>query len=196
MKKLYTIISLSVITLLSTGTAKATIHLIFSQSTPTEGFFPASFIAQCGDTIRWKNTNGTHTTASTSIPGTATPWASGNITANPGFSIVVTVVGTYNYTCHPATPHMPASFTVQCSSGLPVLNFNFVNVAYPNPSTGKITIEAKGDLTIYNMVGEAVLSQTLTAEKTEIDLSTKPKGIYFVYINSENGSITKKIMIQ
>ena len=57
---------------------------------------------------------------------------------------------------------------------------NLKIIAYPNPNTGKFTIENKGELNIYNLLGEKIFSQKLSLPKTEIDFSSQPKGIYFV----------------
>ena len=72
---------------------------------------------------------------------------------------------------------------------------NNINI-YPNPTTGKFTIENKGDLTICNLLGKNILSQKLTSAKTEIDLSNHPKGIYFAKIRDRGNNCTVKILIQ
>jgi hypothetical protein len=66
---------------------------------------------------------------------------------------------------------------------------------YPNPSSGKFTVEAKGILTVHNTLGEKIYSEKLVADKTEIDLSGNAKGIYFIRVDSETGSVTKKIIV-
>jgi len=92
--------------------SNATVHIITANTTPTEGFVPSLVAAVTGDTIKWVNGNGTHTTASTSIPTGATSWNSPTIGAT-GFTYVITVPGTYNYTCHPTGGgHMDASIIV------------------------------------------------------------------------------------
>ena len=73
---------------------------------------------------------------------------------------------------------------------------------FPNPSSGIFTVISEEEITsieIYNVLGENIspLSPgTGAGGEVEINLSTQPKGIYFVQINSEKGSITKKIVIQ
>ncbi len=73
--------------------------------------------------------------------------------------------------------------------------YDFINV-YPNPSNGKFIIEAKGDLIIYNLLGEIIISQRIVSDKTEIDLRGEAKGIYFILVNSGKGIVTKRIVIQ
>ena len=42
---------------------------------------------------------------------------------------------------------------------------------------------------VFNVLGEEVLSTKITKEKTEIDISTYPKGVYFVRIQNATQSI-------
>jgi subtilisin-like proprotein convertase family protein len=73
---------------------------------------------------------------------------------------------------------------------------------YPNPSNGKFTIDITGaqmthnTLEIYNVLGERVFQSELTAQKSEIDLSSSPKGIYFVKIFAGAIPIVEKIVLQ
>ena len=93
MRKIYFIISLSLCSLLSVNSVHATIRIINAQGTnsATNAFVPNVCNAVVGDTIKWVLISGTHTTASTSVPGGAAPWAEANITGS-GFIYVVTVV--------------------------------------------------------------------------------------------------------
>jgi len=192
------IISLSLSYLLETNYVNATVHIITAVSTPTEGFFPAITNAVCGDTIKWVLGNGTHTTASTSIPNGAAPWNSPNITTS-GFIYVVTVPGTYNYTCHPTTGgHMDASIVVTCSTGVPSIDHDFASSVYPNPCSEKIVIETPMAeiISFYNVVGEKIKSVTVKTGQTkiEIDVAELTKGIYFVKIFNGEKIHTEKIM--
>ena len=57
--------------------------------------------------------------------------------------------------------------------------------AFPNPTSGKIFIREKGEITVYNSLGEIVLSENIT-EANEIDLSNQPKGVYYVKLSDSN----------
>ncbi len=67
---------------------------------------------------------------------------------------------------------------------------------YPNPSAGKFIIEASGELQAYNMLGEKIYSQQLVSEKSEIDLSSRSKGIYFLKVQSGDKIYSGKVIIQ
>ena len=79
----------------------------------------------------------------------------------------------------------------------------FVNV-FPNPSTGPVNVDitapglGQTDIVVYNMVGEVVDQvsyNALSPKKAKINLEGKPNGLYFVKVKTENGSSTKKIVL-
>jgi hypothetical protein len=67
---------------------------------------------------------------------------------------------------------------------------------YPNPSNGLYAIElpAKAEITITNVLGETVLTQSLQPEKSSIDLQQQPRGIYFVKVVSEGKTQMSKLV--
>ncbi|MBL0046851.1 MAG: T9SS type A sorting domain-containing protein [Bacteroidetes bacterium] len=77
---------------------------------------------------------------------------------------------------------------------------------YPNPSNGKISIsyynlDSKSiSLMISSMEGKEILKQNsaLNANQfnTQLDLTTYPKGIYFIQLTTDKNSITKKLVIK
>lgn len=71
---------------------------------------------------------------------------------------------------------------------------------FPNPSTGKFTIDSKitkGEISIYNLLGEKVfLSTVQQINGSAIDLSYQPNGIYFINVKTERESLTQKIIIE
>ena len=182
------------------NSADATTIIITAQTNPIEEFIPSIANAVCGDTIKWVNGNGTHTTASTTIPSGALPWNSPTINAG-GYTYVVTVAGTYNYTCHPLSGgHMDASIVVTCSTAIPFIDDNNISFAWPIPFSGSITIEetANADMIIlYNIPGADIKSVSLKhgQTKVEIDAAQLPKGIYFYSIIKQGVILeTRKIV--
>lgn len=76
---------------------------------------------------------------------------------------------------------------------------------FPNPSHGIFTIRfnnyqnaGKSTITIYNMLGKLIMSTSLNAKTTSIDLSSNSTGIYLYRIVSEQGSpvANGKLIIQ
>ena len=70
---------------------------------------------------------------------------------------------------------------------------------YPNPATKTITLGNEsikdGYFEIYNLLGEKVLENAFIATQ-KFDISTLPKGIYFIKIRNENSSSSGKLVIE
>jgi len=63
---------------------------------------------------------------------------------------------------------------------------------YPNPANTVITIDAQGfiKVEVYNTIGQLIETKN---DKT-VDVSAYNTGIYFLHIQTENGTVTKKVM--
>ena len=72
-----------------------------------------------------------------------------------------------------------------------------VNI-FPNPSSGIFTVQSPSSrirsVDVYSVYGEKVYSQIVNSKSQIIRLDL-PNGIYFLKVNSEKGSTTKKIII-
>jgi photosystem II stability/assembly factor-like uncharacterized protein len=73
-----------------------------------------------------------------------------------------------------------------------------INV-YPNPATDKITIKTsptptRSQLTIMNLNGEEILTQSLIKPKTQIDISSLPSGVYFVRLTNDRTVEVRKFV--
>jgi parallel beta-helix repeat protein len=94
---------------------------------------------------------------------------------------------------------------VDCS-GINELNNNLSVKVFPNPTTGIITLEiqqqqpGKIGLCLFNMHGQVIWCEAANKQskdlKKQIDLSTYPKGIYYLRINDNNNVIMKKVILQ
>lgn len=62
---------------------------------------------------------------------------------------------------------------------------------YPNPALGSFTVEGTGLLTIYNVLGQKIMEQSVETQ-THISL---PEGIYLVKLTVDNNSTTKKVVV-
>ena len=72
---------------------------------------------------------------------------------------------------------------------------------YPNPTNGVFNIKMDGllpkTLELYDLKGQKIFFKnefTNTEEKIKIDISSVPSGIYFIKIETENNTITKRII--
>jgi len=72
---------------------------------------------------------------------------------------------------------------------------------YPNPASDKIYIERTNndvmEIKLFDIVGKQVPNEIQSKDQiTEVDLSVLSDGVYFVKINTGQGTLTKKIIIQ
>ena len=81
-----------------------------------------------------------------------------------------------DYICHVKEEQSTISITYfAIESNLSIINFSF---------------------SILNILGENILQGKLNNVKTILNLSSQPKGIYFIKIEASGSTITKKIIIQ
>jgi hypothetical protein len=71
---------------------------------------------------------------------------------------------------------------------------------YPNPSNGKFKVQCEEasmfKCDVIDQLGKNVLSTTIQKDLSDdLDLTSFPKGLYFVRLTNETGSCTKKLMI-
>jgi hypothetical protein len=78
-------------------------------------------------------------------------------------------------------------------------NINDNIVVYPNPAQNFIklsNLNGAESLILYNLTGKIMLTQTVEADLTEVDISAFDSGIYFIKIYSKNKSIIIKKIIK
>lgn len=77
-------------------------------------------------------------------------------------------------------------------------NLHHINI-YPNPNDGQFYISGNANeltaIDIYDIMGQLILSKTVLAGLHFMDLSDKPKGVYFITLRTEKNSITKKVVL-
>ncbi len=75
---------------------------------------------------------------------------------------------------------------------------NYFDNVFPNPFTTNLNIENKTDikrLSIFNNLGKVVVvKENINALITTVDLTSIAKGIYFLQLQTNEGTITKKII--
>ena len=69
---------------------------------------------------------------------------------------------------------------------------------FPNPTKGIVYVTTSEDylLKVYNTLGELILEQKLLTNKSKIDLTNEPKGIYYLEFYSSEIIETKKIVLE
>lgn len=71
---------------------------------------------------------------------------------------------------------------------------------FPNPTNGKLFLQSDVPVThveIYSVNGQRVLLQTITGNRTELQLQQQPKGVYFYKVFNKGMAVAKgKIILQ
>jgi len=70
---------------------------------------------------------------------------------------------------------------------------------YPNPATARLTIALAGGESIIELInskGQTILLQKAIGKQAEIDVSRLPRGVYFLRINSSEGTHTQKVILK
>lgn len=120
------------------------------------------------------------------------------------------ITGVYSDSVHFGTNtlHAPEAHTIYIakigsaqSTGFSSVGASAEMNVYPNPSSGMFTVQFKTNkketsIYIRNLLGEAICSQTIASGFINIDLSSQPKGIYFIDVSDGNDRQVKKIIIQ
>ncbi|MEZ4883303.1 MAG: DUF5011 domain-containing protein [Chitinophagales bacterium] len=119
--------------------------------------------------------------------------ASGNTTTE---SRLVIVQGACDTACPTDDPESPC-FGVGINDNYEL--YQSVNL-YPNPTSRILNIEVEGingaNIQIFNLVGELVHTETMQASNLSIDMADQAAGMYIVKVNTNEGSIAKKIVLE
>ena len=69
---------------------------------------------------------------------------------------------------------------------------------FPNPTNGKVTVKAEGmeRIVIVNSLGQTLYQAKTETSVTTLDLTTFDKGMYFISIQSNQGTTTQKIVVE
>lgn len=122
------------------------------------------------------------------------------VTGHAFVDYTATSEDTYYYTITGRTAHIESSpsnvvyvdwtTAVNENDGIQSINI------YPNPTENTVTIEADGlrQIRVFNVMGQEVKCMTTLENNFTIDLSSQPKGCYFIETTTEYGSSTTKIM--
>ena len=138
-----------------------------------------------GSTYKWTYGNQTATTDTLRIP---------NVQGN----IDVALEATLNYPAINFACHDTSWITIVTFVGID--NADAANVTlYPNPTVGKLNIECADNislLTIYNVLGQPVVTNRDLGSNTVMDLSALSKGTYTIHLTLQNGqTVIRKFII-
>jgi hypothetical protein len=187
----------------STTAAQATAYRSFALSPITSSFTVASLNTFC------TATNYTVTTSSNPLEGGNT---TGGGTYASGASVTITATANTDHTFanwtengNVISPNSSYTFAISANRNLvanfePILGIDNFSVAatlkiYPNPSSGKVIIETEieGDLRVYNVLGQLIISSKIVPRQTEIEIYLS--GVYQLILTDINGNKTNARLI-
>jgi len=99
----------------------------------------------------------------------------------------------------PVNPEV--KFTVICNVvvGINENGENEYVMIYPNPANDFLNVGSNGNIqhiSLMNNIGQVVIDQDIDASKTKLNISNLQSGVYFVHIDTSNGSTTQKVVIE
>ena len=73
-----------------------------------------------------------------------------------------------------------------------------VTAVYPNPTTGKVKIEAKNikNVSIFNVLGEKVFEGSTDGDAFEYDFSNQTTGVYLIKVETVKGVETRRVTVK
>jgi hypothetical protein len=163
----------------------------------TSGNTPDIFLAKYDDTgnVLWAERTGG---LNHDVANSAALDASGNIYLTGYFGSPTITFGTTTLTNTTNSDVFYDIFLAKSSSftGIHELRNSFNYFVYPNPSTNNITIESPQDavIEITNIQGQLVKTFTTTGNKTNIDVSALPSGVYVVEVKTAKGVAVSKFI--
>lgn len=120
-------------------------------------------------------------------------------TTNGNFNVCLTVSNAFG------TSQQVCKQVSTSGVGINDVDFSSSISMFPNPSTGKVQLTFNGNVTpdmnvtVYNILGEAVLPTTFFKAGTtnmELNMLSASNGLYLVKIQSDNGTAVKHLTIQ
>ena len=82
------------------------------------------------------------------------------------------------------------------SAGENIINSFGVNV-FPNPAKSHVTVSAKKmiQIKVYDIIGQEVMHVAVKEDEVELDVESLCNGVYFISVETANGLVSKKIVI-
>jgi len=170
-------------------------------------FSPKNITITAGDTVIWKNNNGTHNVDGKQSVFSSNPESFGNsLGSGWTYKFVFNTAGTYNYQCDPhAAMGMVGQVVVnpKTVTANQSLSDNSGNIVlYPNPASDFIELKVPASyseiqsLKVYSITGSLIDQKISNGNALDLryDISPFKKGIYFMEINTASHKDVLKFM--
>lgn len=145
-------------------------------------------------------------------------WEVINLTTGQQFTLPSTEDVVIDFSLYGGTSDYRVGLVVQYSSGTEPPNFcgdrydEIISITcrseksqitlFPNPTTGAFTVQSASEtkikqISVRNLMGRSVLNKNVSSSSETLQLPVRNKGIYFVEVLLEDGSVvTKKLIVE
>jgi plastocyanin len=171
----------------------------------TPVYTPSNVTINQGDTILFKNIQGSHNVDGRQTTFAANPasFFSGAPASGWSYEFVFTVPGFYQFKCtqgtHATTQH--GTVTVNASTGIDLTPDADISL-YPNPANDFLYLRIRetlhhGTLVVRDMMGREVMNTQLTHDELQrIEIGLLPAGLYVATLNDHGSELkTQRLMI-
>ncbi|OFY87018.1 MAG: hypothetical protein A2236_00070 [Bacteroidetes bacterium RIFOXYA2_FULL_33_7] len=155
---------------------------------------PTAIVATTIVTGPWTSTS-TDGTIDLTVSGGVSPYTFAWSNDSTSEDISISVAANYTVTVTDANGCTEDASAV--ALGVNTIATTSVNI-YPNPSKGILNVtNVKGsEVSVYNIIGEAIIKLTSTTNNVSLDMSELSNGTYIVRIVKDSNVITKKVMLK
>jgi len=149
-------------------------------------------------------------TGTAALPWLSTDYTEGTLVEDEAIDVTMTLDATdlesdiYNGVIHirsndPVTDHITKTVLMNVVVGVDENGQKEVISVYPNPASDYLQIGSTGEITnvrIVNTIGQVVYNQNVGLNKVRVSTDMLPNGVYFVNIETVNGTTTQKVIIE
>ncbi len=160
-------------------------------------FTPSAITVNPGDVITWVWDNGTHTTTSSRVPAGAATWDKPITAADPTYSYIPSVLGTYNYQCtfHFTLGMIGTIYVVDPTISVASVGTDPAFTIFPNPASDIIHLQLSQSLipasvSLTDIMGKQVMSRNNVTISTDINVHNIPNGSYIISV--QQGDVVRK----
>ena|ERR1017187_1073242 len=163
------------------------------------GLNPSTTNASCGDSIKWTWGGCSDSIRTISVPTGDTTWSFPINSVTPVYR-VVSMTGTYAYTCYANSKYYSGTIKVTCTTGLNEISTQPGITLYPNPAKNDFTIQAESSETqsvqIFDISGKLLLTQIIKTGQSTVNTANLDQGIYNVCITTcDSGNKTNRRLV-
>jgi len=165
-------------------------------------FTPSAITVNPGDVVTWVWDNGTHTTTSSRVPAGAATWDKPITSADPTYSYIPSVLGTYNYQCtfHFTLGMIGTIYVVNPTISVASVVTDPIFKIFPNPASEIIHLQLSQSLipasvSLTDITGRQVMSRNNVTISADFNLQSIPNGSYIISVQQGDAVRKQSIVV-